>query len=93
MIFSRTGEEHLKHLEAVFKQCEAADLKIKHNKCEFFKTKVHYLGFLVGVNGVQLLPEKVATIKALNLPRNVDELRQFLDLVGNVENSYPSFQI
>ena len=56
MIFSRTWEEHLKNLKAVFKQLEVADLKIKCSKCEFFKTKVHYLGFLVGDDGVQPLP-------------------------------------
>ena len=50
IIFLSTWEEHLEHLETVFKQLEAANLKIKCSKCEFFKTKVHYLGFLVGVN-------------------------------------------
>ena len=65
MIFSNTWEEHLKHLEAVFKQLEAADLNIKFSKCKFFKTKVYYLGFLLGIKGVQPLPEKVAAIQAL----------------------------
>ena len=37
-IFSRTWEEHLKPHEAVFKQVEIADLKIKCSTCEFFKT-------------------------------------------------------
>ena len=49
MIFPCTWEEHLQHLEAAFKQLEAADLKIKCTKCEFFKTKVHYLGFFVDI--------------------------------------------
>ena len=30
------------------------------SKCEFFKSKIHYLGYLVGTDGVQPLPEKVA---------------------------------
>ena len=71
MIFSRTWEKHLKDLEAVFKQLEAADLKIKCCKCELFKTKVHHLGFLVGVDGVQPLPEKVAAIQALQPPKEM----------------------
>ena len=50
--------------------------------CKFFKTKVHYLGYLVGSSGVQPLPEKVETIKKLIGPNNIDELRQFLGLVG-----------
>ena len=35
-----------------------ADLKIKCSKCKFFKDKAHYLGYLVGSNDVQLLPEQ-----------------------------------
>ena len=64
MAFSETWESHLMHLGEVFKWIKDADLKIKCRKCEFFKSKIHYLGFLVGVNGVQPLPEKVAAIEA-----------------------------
>ena len=51
-----------------------ADLKIKCSKCNFFKTKVHYLGHLVGSNGVQPLPEKIEAIRKLIAPTNTDEL-------------------
>ena len=78
MFFAETWQEHLEHLEEVFKQLEAADLKLKCSKCESFKTKVHCLGFLVGINGVQPLPEKVVAIKALEPPKDIDQLRQFL---------------
>ena len=82
MIFSSTWEEHLKHCDAGFKQLKAANLKINCSKCEFFKTKVHYFGFLAGIDGVQLLPGKVAAICTLQPLKNIDELRQFLGLVG-----------
>ena len=45
------------------------NLKIKHSKCKFFKTKMHYLGSLVGIDSVQPLPEKVAAIEALEPPQ------------------------
>ena len=84
-------QEHLQHLEEVFKWLEAADLKIKHSKCKFFKTKVHYLDFLVGVDGVQPLPEKVTAIEAVQPPKDIDELRQFLGLVGFYRKFIPFF--
>ena len=37
---------------------------------------------MVGTQGVQPLPEKVTAIKALKPPTDIDELRQFLGLVG-----------
>ena len=57
----------------------------------FFKTKDHYLGFLVGINSVQPLPEKVAAIKALEPPKDIDELRQFLGLVSFYRKFIPFF--
>ena len=77
MSYSKTWQEHL---EEVFKWLEAADFKIKCSNCEFIKTKVHYLGFLAGVNGIQPLPEKFAMIQALEPARDNNELRQFLGL-------------
>ena len=82
MVFSETCRSHLKHLEEVFKWLQEADLKIKCSKCEFFKSKVHYLGYLAETDGVQPLPEKVATIQALGLPKDIQELWHFLGLVG-----------
>ena len=47
IVFSRTVEDHLKHLEQVFAALQKANLKIKASKCEFFKSHVCYLGFLM----------------------------------------------
>ena len=66
-------------------------MKIKCRKCKFFKTKVHYLGFLVGNNGVQPLPEKVTAIEALESPKDIDELPQFLGLVWFYRKFIPFF--
>ena len=41
---------------------------------QVFKSKVHYLGYLVGVDGVQPLPEKPEAIKKLLAPTNMDGL-------------------
>ena len=81
MIFPETWENHLMHLKEVFKWLRNADLKIKCSKCELFKSKVHYLGYLVGANSVQPLPEKVFAMEALEPPQNIEELWHYLGLV------------
>ena len=91
MIVSEMWQEHLEHLEEVIKWPKAADLKIKHRKCKFLKTKVHYLGFLVGIDSVQPLPEKVTAIEVLEQPKDIDELRQFLGLIGFYRKFIPFF--
>ena len=70
------------HLEEVFKWLKDAYLKIKCNNCGFFKGKVHYLGYLVGIDGVKPLLEKVTVIEVLEPPQNIRELWHFLGLTG-----------
>ena len=55
------------------------------------KTKVNYLGFLVGTNGVQPLPKKVTAIEAPEPPKDIDELHQFFGLVGFYRKLTPFF--
>ena len=89
MIFSKTWQDHLNHLEEVFKHLWDVDFKIKCSKCKFFKPQVNYLNFLVGTQGMQLLPGKVTTMDALEPPKDIDELRQFFGLVGYYRKFIP----
>ena len=52
IIFSDTEEEHLAHIKEIFKRLEAADLKMKRSKCDFFKKHIHYLGHLISADGI-----------------------------------------
>ena len=52
IIFSDTEEEHLAHIKEIFRRLEAADLKMKRSKCDFFKKHIHYLGHLISANGI-----------------------------------------
>ena len=91
MVFYEMWKSHLNHLEKVFKWLQDGDLKIKCSKCEFFKSKVQYLGYLVGTDCVQPLPEKVATIQALESPINIEELQHFVGLVRFYGKFIPFF--
>ena len=52
IIFSDTAEEHLAHIEEIFKRLEATDLKMKRSKCDFFKKHIQYLGHLISADGI-----------------------------------------
>ena len=58
IIFSKTEEEHLQHLEEIFEHLRKARLKLKLQKCGFFKKHIQYLGDLISDEGIQPLPEK-----------------------------------
>ena len=43
IIFSENGLQHLEHLEIVFSHLQEAGLKMKHSKCDFFKSEIHLM--------------------------------------------------
>ena len=91
IIFSRTPEEHLKHIEIIFQKLKAAGLKFKESKCDFFKSEIHYLGHLISDKGIQPLPEKLDTIRNMPRPWTPKEIKQFLGLTGYYRKFVPHF--
>ena len=82
IIFSKTKEEHLQHLEEIFEWLRKAGLKLKLQKCSFFKKHIQYLGHLISDEGIQPLPEKLESIAKMPVPQNAKQVKQFLGLVG-----------
>ena len=89
IIYSRTEKEHLEHLEEIFGRLRAAGLKLKLEKCSFFKKHIQYLGHLISADGIQLLPEKLESIAKMPAPKNPKEVKQFLGLVGYYRKFVP----
>jgi hypothetical protein len=52
LIYSKTWEDHLQHLDQILGIMEGQSLYAKESKCEFGMTKVLYLGHIIGVKGV-----------------------------------------
>ena len=82
IIFSKTEEEHLQHLEEIFIRLRKFGLKMKREKCSFFKKHIQYLGHLVSEDGFEPLPEKLESIRKMPAPRTAKEVKQFLGLIG-----------
>ena len=82
IIFSKSEEEHLEHLEEIFRRLRRAGLKLKLQKCSFFKKHIQYLGHLISDEGIQPLPEKLENIRNMPTPQNAKEVKQFLGLAG-----------
>ena len=82
LIFSKTFEEHISRLDAVFSRLKQHGLKLKPTKYEFFKTSVGYLGHVVSQNGVETDSDKIEALSSWPEPNNVKELRSFLGFTG-----------
>ena len=91
IIFSKTEEEHLQHLEEIFERLRKAGLKLKLQKCSFFKRHMQYLGHLISDEGIQPLLEKLESIAKMAVPMNAKQVKQFLGLVGYYRKFVPRF--
>ena len=88
IIFSRSEEEYL---EEIFGRLRNAGLKLKLEKCCFFKKHIQYLRHLISEEGIQPLPEKLESIAKMPAPRTLKEVKQFIGLVGYYQKFIPRF--
>ena len=91
LIFSKSWEEHLEHLNVVFNRFKSAGLKIKLSKCQFFKTQLHYLGPRYQQMNYNHYLEKLDAIKKLAPAKNIDKACQILGLLGYYWSFAPAF--
>lgn len=80
IVATATFEEHVKLLGIVKNRLQSANLTINASKCEFFKTSLVYLGFVVGQNSLRTDPNKVSAMINYPRPTNVTEVRRFMGL-------------
>jgi hypothetical protein len=82
LIFSKMEEEHEKHLRMVLEKLRSNQLYAKFSKCEFWLTKVAFLGRVIAAGGISVDPSKVKDVFNWMPPMNASEIQSFLELVG-----------
>ena len=80
LVFSRTLEEHLDHLQRVITRLQEVGLKLKPAKCHFAREQVEYLGHLITPSGLKPNPKLVAAVGEFPAPHDLKTVRQFLGL-------------
>ncbi|WVZ98149.1 hypothetical protein U9M48_043619 [Paspalum notatum var. saurae] len=80
LIYSKTYEEHGKHLRVVLEKLRKNQLFGKFSKSEFLLEKVALLGHVFTAEGVLVDPNKIEAMSNWKTPRNVTEIRSFLGL-------------
>jgi len=80
LIYSRTMEEHLVHVEAVLKLLVENKLYAKLSKCRWAQSSTGFLGHVIGEDGIRVDPRKVEVVKEWPTPSNAGELRSFIGL-------------
>ena len=78
LTFSGPGQDHDSLVIQVLERLRRADLFANAKKCEFDKSSVEYLGFIISSRGIQMNPKKFKTITDWPVPTTVKQIQSFL---------------
>ncbi|GKC21851.1 putative reverse transcriptase domain-containing protein [Tanacetum coccineum] len=82
LIYSKSRKEHEGHLKLILRLLKKEELYAKFSKCEFWLSKVQFLGHMIDSEGIHVDPAKIESIKDWASPKTPTEIYQFLGLAG-----------
>lgn len=90
LVASKSPQEHEEHLRRILDILKENKISIKHEKCQWRKQSVKFLGHTISQEGCSPLREKVAAIESFPKPHNQKELRSFLGMVNFYNRFLPN---
>ncbi|GJV80831.1 putative reverse transcriptase domain-containing protein [Tanacetum coccineum] len=80
LIYSKSRKEHEGHLRLILKLLKVEKLYAKFSKCEFWLSKVQFLGHVIDSEDIHVDPAKIESIKDWVSPKTPTKIRQILGL-------------
>jgi hypothetical protein len=80
LIYSKSNDEHEKHLRLIMEKLREHKLYAKFSNCEIWLSEVAFLGHIVSKEGIVVDPSKVTAVIEWEPPKNVGETRSFLGM-------------
>jgi len=78
LVYSRTFDEHLDHLDRLLTRIGETGMKLNLAKCHLLRREVTYLGHTISAEGIGCEKEKTEAVRNWPTPTTVSELRSFL---------------
>ncbi|GJX08381.1 putative reverse transcriptase domain-containing protein [Tanacetum coccineum] len=91
LIYSKTKEEHDAHFRLILELLKKEELYAKFSKCDFWLSKVQFLGDVIDSEGIHVDPAKIELIKDWESPKTPTEIHQFLGLAGYYQRFIEGF--
>ena len=91
LIFSHNMQEHRQHLQVIFDRLRSAGLMLHPEKCDFAKTEIKFLDYIISPNSIKIDPMKTAKITNYPRPTSVKEARNFYNLAHYFRRHCPRF--
>lgn len=81
-IYTETTEEHDRFLKEVLGRLKRVGMQLKIKKCEFYASKIEFLGYIIGDGQVKPNPNKVKCIENYPRPKPVTQTQRFLGMAN-----------
>ncbi|KAK3563236.1 hypothetical protein QTP86_018284 [Hemibagrus guttatus] len=78
LVYLTSLKEHVHHIRAILSRLQQNHLYVKPEKCEFHRTTIMFLGYVISRQGVEMDLTKVQAVTEWPNPTTVKELQQFL---------------
>jgi len=78
IVVAKSEEEHRTHLNNTLQRIKDWGFHLRYEKCAFFLTEVHYLGFIIDSQGRRPDPGKTTAMTEMPVPNNTTMVRAFL---------------
>ena len=73
LIYLKIFEEYVKYIKIILKKLAPRKLMVKGEKCDFYKYKIDFLGFIIKHKGIKINSTKIEKILDWLEPKNVTE--------------------
>ena len=91
IVFSQDIKTNLQRQEMVFRKLREHGMKIEAKKCQFFRSKVTYLGHVVSADGVATDPAKTEAVTNWPQPKTLKDPRSYLGFASYYRRFVPHF--
>jgi len=78
IVFSKTVEEHIQHLDTVLSRLREAGVALNLEKCSLFKTEVEYLGHVVSAGMLRVNNLNTEALRRAAYPTTKTQMKSFL---------------
>jgi hypothetical protein len=91
LIYSKSEEEHARHLRVILQQLQDHQLYAKFSKCAFYLKEVPFLGHIISAEGIVVDSSKVPEVLDRKSARPVTQICSFFRLAGYYRPFIPNF--